>query len=151
MSARPIQPDPHLFVYGTLLTVSQHPMGELLRRTADPVGKGAIQARLYVIDDPDLPGQNAYPGALPSPDPADRVHGEVYRLRDAAAVLPVFDEYEGCSDAWPEPHEFVLRTVRVRMQDGGTLAAVSYLYTWDVSGARHLPSGHFTETASEVR
>lgn len=147
----PTSPKPHLFVYGTLLTVSGHPMGKLLRRHAEAAGTGSIQARLYMIDDPDDPGRNAYPGALPSPDPADRVHGELYLLRDPDAVLPEFDEYEACSANWPEPHEFLLRRIGVRMVNGDVLTALCYLYSWDVSGARRIHSGRFTQYAPDVR
>ncbi len=146
-----MQTSDHLFVYGTLLTVAEHPMGTLLRRHAVFAGRGSIRARLYLIDDPDAPGQNSYPGALPSGNPADRVWGELYRLTDPAAVLPEFDDFEACSDRWAEPHEFLRRKVAVTMEGGSDREAITYLYTWDVSTAEHIPSGRFTTSAPEVR
>jgi len=143
--------DVSLFVYGTLLTVADHPMGNLLRTHGALRGRGSIRARLYMIDDPDDPGQNFYPGALPSGDPQDRVYGELYNLTDPGAVLPQFDEYEACSANWPEPHEFLRRTVPVTLEDGETVSAVTYLYTWDVSGARHIASGRFNELSRDTR
>lgn len=142
------RPD-HLFVYGTLQTSAEHPLGDLLRAAAVHVGTGSIQARLYIVEDPD-PVDNRYPGALPSPDPADRVYGEVYQVLEPSRVFGALDAYEACSPDWPEPHEFMLRRVEVAMADGGALTAGAYLYTWDVSTARHVPSGRFTEVASEV-
>lgn len=139
-----------LFVYGTLLTVAEHPMGALLRDKARFLAHGAIQARLYIIDDPDDPGANFYPGALPSPDPADRVHGEVYSLTDPAHLIEAFNDYEACSPNWPEPHEFLLRNLPVQT-DQGLIQAATYLYTWDVTGARHIPSGRFTELSPDTR
>lgn len=150
-SVEPPAPGTLLFVYGTLLTVSEHPMGALLRAHSDLVGKGSIRACLYMIDDPDQPGQNTYPGALPSGDPDDDVFGEVYRLREPDKVLPAFDDFEACSPRWPEPHEFVLRRVPVTMENGETLQAVSYLYSWDVSKAERIVSGRFTQVASDVQ
>lgn len=144
-------PETCLFVYGTLLTTAIHPMGKLLRDNSDLLGHGSIRARLYIIDDPDLPGQNEYPGAVPSHDPAERVYGEVYSLLTPELILERFDDYEACSPRWPEPHEFMRRNVEVAMADGGTLRAVSYLYTWDIATARHVPSGRFTEAAPNVR
>ena len=138
-----------LFIYGTLLAVAEHPMGDLLRTAGRFVGVGAIQARLYVIDDPDAPGQNAYPGAVPSPDPADQVHGEIWAVHDPA-IWPRLDAFEACSDDWPEPHEFLLRAVEVRMEDGSLLPARSYLYTWDVSTAQHLPDGRYAIASAGV-
>lgn len=141
----------HLFVYGTLLTIADHPMGALLRQYGRMIGTGSIQARLYIIDDPDDPGQNFYPGALPAANPADRVYGEVYEITDPDAVFPAFDRYEACSPDWPEPHEFILRRVTVTLADGAVLPAVSYLYSWDVSGAEPVPSGRFAGPAGAVR
>ncbi len=141
----------HIFVYGTLLTSAEHDMGRRLRDGASLVGRGSIQARLYIIDDPDMPGQNRYPGALPSPLPADRVHGELYRMHDPADLLPAFDAYEACSPDWDEPHEFLRRTVEVSLEDGALVTALCYLYSWDVSTATHVASGRFTEIAPEVR
>ena len=141
----------NLFVYGTLLTVADHAMGALLRAHSRFVGSGSIQARLYIIDDPDAPGENSYPGALPAAAPQDRVWGDVYHLDNPSTVLPAFDDYEACSDKWPEPHEFMLRRVTVRMKDGSELGARSYLYTWDVSGAQRVPSGRWTQVARDVR
>ena len=139
-----------LFVFGTLLTVSQPPLGDLLRANGHSIGAGAIKARLYEIDDPDAPGENAYPGAMPSPDDADRVYGEVYALTDPKTVLDAFDIYEACSPDHAEPHEFALRRVPVTMENGTTRWAVSYLYTWDVSTAQHIPSGRWTKVAPDV-
>lgn len=146
-------PDPiHLFVYGTLRAEAAHPMGDLLRAHGRFVGLGTIRARLYIIDDPDEPGSgNAYPGALPSPDPRDRVEGELHRIDEPGVVLPAFDAYEACTPDWPEPHEFLCRVVDVTMTDGTRRRAVSYLYTWDVSRARHVPSGRFVTVSPGVR
>lgn len=140
-----------LFVYGTLLTVADHPMGNLLRDHSVFRGRGSIRARLYMIDDPDDPGQNFYPGAQPSGDPQDRVFGELYELTNPDAVLPSFDDYEACSPNWPEPHEFLRRKVPVTLEDGTTLPAVTYLYTWDVSSAEHIPSGRFAQISRDTR
>ncbi|MEM6467527.1 MAG: gamma-glutamylcyclotransferase family protein [Pseudomonadota bacterium] len=141
----------HLFVYGTLLTTAEHAMGKLLRAHATLHGQGSIQACLYLIDDPDAPGQNSYPGALPAPRPDQRVYGEVYALQDAATLIEAFDDYEACAPHWPEPHEFMCRKVPVTMADGSVLKAVAYLYTWDVSSAEPIPSGRFTDKAAHVR
>ena len=140
-----------LFVYGTLGSAAGHPLGDLMRAHAALLGTGTICARLYVIDDPDEPGQNTYPGALPSPDPSDRVHGEVYRISAPDEVFPALDRFEACSPEHPEPHEFALRSVPVTMTDGTALRALCYLYTWDVSTYTRVPSGKYAEHAPHVR
>lgn len=139
------EPEPDmslLFVYGTLLTDAGHEMGRLLQTHGVVVGKGSIRGRLYIIDDPDCPGAR-YPGALPSAIETDRVHGEVHRIEASDKVWQAFDAYEGCSPEWAQPYEFLRRTVPVVMDDGMTQMAQCYLYTWDVTHARHIPSGRF--------
>ena len=114
-------------------------------------GRGSIRARLYIIDDPDAPGENSYPGALPSGNPSDRVFGELYEIHAPEIVFPKFDDSEACSPRWPEPHEFLRRTVSVTMESGEAREAVTYLYTWDVSTAERVPSGRYTLVSPEVR
>ena len=133
----------YLFVYGTLMANSTHPVANLLRQHARLTARGSIQARLYVVNDPDQSGTNSYPGAIPSPDPNARVYGELYAILEPDLIYPDFDAYEGCSDAWPEPHEFLLRPVTVSMANGKSKTAVAYLYTWDVNQALYIPEGRY--------
>ena len=138
------RPD-HLFVYGTLMTTAGHALGQLLREKSRFVVKGSICARLYMIDEPDG-SDNRYPGALPSPDPADRVYGEVYEILDPDPVFDELDKFEACAPGYPEPFEFLLREIDVATEDGGSFRAGCYLYTWDVSGAERIPSGRYEGT-----
>lgn len=141
----------YLFVYGTLLGESQHPMGTLLRTHGREVGRGHIQARLYIIEEIDDQGPNSYPGAVPSPVAGDHVHGVVYEVLNPDPVFGAFDDFEACAPGWPEPYEFLLRHVDVTMTDGAVLRAQSYLYTWDTSRATLVPSGRFEKVAPNVR
>lgn len=139
-----------LFIYGTLLGSAQHPMGALLRQSGRLIGTGSIQARLYIIDDPDAPGENFYPGAVPSADPADRVYGELHEVHDPE-VFTAFDQFEACAPGCTEPYEFLRRPVLVAMEEGEALWGRAYLYTWDVSAAQHVPEGRYVEVAPDVR
>lgn len=134
--ARPARPI-RLFVYGTLLSAANHPLGRALRRQAQLIGLGSIRARLYVIGD-------AFPGAVPSRRAGDRVHGELYALTgDPAPLLATLDAYENCSPDFPEPHEFKRSPVTVTLSDGTVARALAYLYAWDIASARLLPDGRF--------
>ena len=62
-----------LFVYGTLMRGFDHPMAQLLSRSAEFIGEARCQGRLYLV--------KHYPGLVLSDDPADVVFGELYRLR----------------------------------------------------------------------
>jgi gamma-glutamylcyclotransferase (GGCT)/AIG2-like uncharacterized protein YtfP len=119
-------------------------MGDLLRENARYAGEASIRARLYIIRDPDDP-VNTYPGAVPTADPADHLYGELYEITgDTARLYAVLDRFEGCSPDWPEPHEFLRRNVEVELMDGQAAAAIAYLYTWDVSLAKYVASGRYT-------
>jgi gamma-glutamylcyclotransferase (GGCT)/AIG2-like uncharacterized protein YtfP len=140
-----------LFVYGTLLASARHPLGDHLRTHSHALGPARLRGRLYLITDPDDP-TNAYPGAIPTADPADAVHGELYALTgDVPALLATLDAFEACSPEWPEPHEFLRRRVEVVEARGRCTPAIAYLYTWDVASARHIPSGCFTGSGALIR
>lgn len=131
-----------LFVYGTLLKRADHSLGSLMRSRSRLVGEGVIRARLYVIRDPD-DALNFYPGAVPSAGELDHVYGEVYEITAPGEVYPILDDYEACSEKWPEPHEFLRRRVTVRLNSGREVWASCYLYTWDVSHAGYIKSGRY--------
>lgn len=137
----------HLFVYGTLLTAADHPVGAELRSGATCVGRGWIRACLYQVQDPREAGYQ-YPGAVPSGYDHDRVHGELYALHDPDQVLATCDIYEACDPSRPEPHEYQRRPVPVTLQDGRVIRALSYFYAWDLSRATRLHSGRFEDVAA---
>ena len=62
-----------LFVYGTLMRGFDHPMAQLLSRSADFIGEARCRGRLYRV--------THYPALVLSHDAADVVFGELYRLR----------------------------------------------------------------------
>ena len=90
-----------LFVYGTLMRGFDHPMAQLLSRSADYLGPATCRGRLYLI--------KHYPGLVLSDAAGDIVFGELYRLRDRDALLGEFDMYEACGEGFPEPTEYVRR------------------------------------------
>ena len=141
----------YFFVYGTLLESAGHSMHEVLSAHATHYAAGSIQARLYLISEIDAQGPNSYPGAVPSALAADRVHGATYDVHDPETLFAAFDEYEACTPNWPKPYEFLLRPVEVLLETGEVLWAKAYLYTWDTSRARLIPSGRFTERLPDAR
>src|SRR5579871_1224698 len=86
---------PYLFVYGTLMQAYDHPMARLLSEQAERLGEGSCCGQLYQI--------KHYPGLIASNDPADRVFGELFRLRDTKSLLAQLDDYEGCGASAPQP------------------------------------------------
>jgi gamma-glutamylcyclotransferase (GGCT)/AIG2-like uncharacterized protein YtfP len=126
-----------LFVYGTLMRGFDHPMARLLAANADFLGEASCRGRLYLV--------KPYPGLVRSDDAADRVHGELFRLREVDALLREFDMYEACGEGFPEPTEYVRETLAVRLADGSVRDAWTYFYNWSVDALPQIASGRFLE------
>ncbi|HEX2203511.1 MAG TPA: gamma-glutamylcyclotransferase family protein [Longimicrobium sp.] len=118
-----------LFVYGTLRASQANPMARLLRGHADLLGEGTTRARLHDLGE--------YPGAVASPDAADRVHGDVFALREPHAdeVLAALDAYEG--------EAFERTEVEVALDSGAEVACWTYLFTGSVEGRPRIASGDY--------
>jgi len=126
-----------LFVYGTLMRGFDHPMARLLSANADFVGEARCRGRLYLV--------KHYPGLVLSDDPADIVHGEVYRLRAPDELLREFDMYEACGEGFAPPTEYLRQMLPVTRADGGSSDAWTYVYNWSVDGLPRIESGRFLE------
>ena len=124
-----------LFVYGTLMRGFDHPMAQLLSRSADFIGEARCQGRLYLV--------KHYPGLVLSDDPAEIVFGELYRLRHPAELLREFDMYEACGDGFAEPTEYVRRMLQVTLDDKTASEAWTYIYNWPVIHLPRISSGRF--------
>ena len=126
-----------LFVYGTLMRDFDHPMAQLLSRSADFIGEARCQGRLYLV--------KHYPGVVLSDDANDVVFGELYRLRARDELLGEFDMYEACGAGFPEPTEYLRRMLGVTLSDGAASEAWTYVYNWPVTGLPRITSGKFLE------
>lgn len=125
-----------LFVYGTLMRGHDNPMARLLAERADDLGPARCHGRLYRIAH--------YPGLLLSDDPADIVHGELFRLSDPAALLRELDAYEGCGEGFEQPTAYLRQALPVTRDDGAIVEAWTYIYNWPVQPGTLIASGRFT-------
>jgi gamma-glutamylcyclotransferase (GGCT)/AIG2-like uncharacterized protein YtfP len=126
-----------LFVYGTLMRGFDHPMAQLLSRSADFLGPARCRGRLYLI--------KHYPGLVLADDAADVVSGELYRLRQPMELLREFDMYEACGEGFAEPTEYIRLMLPVTLADGAVSEAWTYLYNWPVAHLPRIASGRFLE------
>jgi gamma-glutamylcyclotransferase (GGCT)/AIG2-like uncharacterized protein YtfP len=131
-----------LFVYGTLMRDFDHPMAQLLSRSADFIGEARCRGRLYLV--------KHYPGLVLSEDADEFVFGELYRLTQPDALLREFDMYEACGEGFAEPTEYLRRLLPVTLVDGAaseepTCEAWTYLYNWPVAHLPRIASGRFME------
>jgi gamma-glutamylcyclotransferase (GGCT)/AIG2-like uncharacterized protein YtfP len=141
---QPAATNPHLFVYGTLLTGAHHPMGERLRREARLVGEASIGGRLYSL--------GRYPGLVETAGEdqgeGEIVHGEVYVLNNPANALKWLDAYEGIRPGSPAEYERVERAVQ--LASGVTLLAWVYLYRRSVGLRPPVPGGRWLDVADRA-
>jgi gamma-glutamylcyclotransferase (GGCT)/AIG2-like uncharacterized protein YtfP len=136
-----------LFVYGTLMRDFDHPMAQLLSRSADFIGQARCQGRLYLV--------KHYPGMVLSDTAEEFMFGELYRLKQPDALLGEFDMYEACGEGFAEPTEYIRRLLPVTLGDGAasedptgkalTSEAWTYLYNWPVAHLPRIASGRFME------
>ncbi len=110
-------------------------MHRFLAKHAEFAGTASYCGKLYKID--------GYPGAVPSEDPTDKVHGEVYLIRHADVVFPRLDQYEECGPEFPEPHEYCRRKQKVCLGNGDTVMAWVYLYNHSTEGLLLIESADF--------
>jgi gamma-glutamylcyclotransferase (GGCT)/AIG2-like uncharacterized protein YtfP len=126
-----------LFVYGTLMRGFDHPMAQLLSRSADFIGEARCQGRLYLV--------KHYPGLVLSDHPADVVFGELYRLRAPDELLREFDMYEACGEGFAEPTEYVRQMLPVTSEGRSVDEAWTYIYNWPVAHLPRIVSGRFLQ------
>lgn len=126
-----------LFIYGTLMSGSGHPMAARLRGESHLVGAASVPGRLYDF--------GRYPGAVPAArEGGPRVHGQVVRLLDPGRALPWLDVYEGVG----EPDGFARVIVAARLADGQNLDAWMYSYHGALACAKYLRSGRYASRKS---
>jgi len=125
-----------LFVYGTLRRAVQAPAYALFANKADFLDQGTVSARMYDLGN--------YPGIVLSDDPADRVHGELFRLHAPETTFSLLDQYEGIhggSKPWPEQYGRVQQAVRSAAH--GVVTAWVYIYLLSVDGKPRLVHGDY--------
>jgi len=126
-----------LFVYGTLMRGFDHPMAQLLSRSAEFIGEAHCRGRLYRV--------RHYPGLVLSNEPSDVVFGELYRLRAPQELLREFDMYEACGEGFAAPTEYIRQMLTVTLDDGTASEAWTYIYNWPVAHLPRITSGRFLE------
>jgi gamma-glutamylcyclotransferase (GGCT)/AIG2-like uncharacterized protein YtfP len=127
--------NPRLFVYGSLMSAAQHPMGERLRREARLIGPGTICGLLYKI--------SWYPGAVEAADTTHRVHGELYALAEPSRALAWLDRYEGIAPGQTRSADYERVERPVRLAGDEEVTAWVYLYRGDVVGLPQVADGRW--------
>ncbi len=114
-------------------------MAELLAGEATYVGEATVSGVLY--------DTGSFPACVPATDFSQRVHGDVYALRDdsAGTLLAQLDQYEGYSPDERFGSLFVREYARVRFDDGSEELAWIYRFNDSLEHARVIPSGDWNQ------
>jgi gamma-glutamylcyclotransferase (GGCT)/AIG2-like uncharacterized protein YtfP len=130
----------NLYVYGTLRSDSDNSMFRVLARYSELVGEATYQGQLFKVD--------YYPGAIPSDNPKNTVHGQVYRLHRPQRVLEILDRFEECGPQFPQPTEYVRKKQTVRLNNGDPIVAWVYVYNRPTAGLEPIESGDFVKAGT---
>jgi gamma-glutamylcyclotransferase (GGCT)/AIG2-like uncharacterized protein YtfP len=122
-----------LFVYGTLLRRSPHPMARALAQQARFVGEAAVAGRLFDL--------GRFPGMTEPSGAEDRVFGDLYELADGSTTLQDLDVYEEVES--PLPAFFDRQSAGAILADGTRVQAWVYWYRGKVAEARRIASGRY--------
>jgi gamma-glutamylcyclotransferase (GGCT)/AIG2-like uncharacterized protein YtfP len=125
-----------LFVYGSLRkAVVRGAMKNILIKHCEYISDGMLQGKLY-----DIAG---YPGAIQSENTNDKVYGEVYRIVRKHPLLIRLDEFEGCTEKFPRPHEYTRKKLLISLLTGNDLSAWVYIFNQSIVHRRHIESGDY--------
>ena len=124
-----------VFFYGTLMSGFKRPGRTRVDLALEAIGHGSIQGVLFDL--------GIYPAAIPATD--GRVRGEVHRMLDPDAVLPLLDEIEGYRPSEPDASLYVRREMPVILDDGRAADAWVYFYNAPLGRAQRIESGDYLE------
>jgi gamma-glutamylcyclotransferase (GGCT)/AIG2-like uncharacterized protein YtfP len=131
--------EPHLFVYGTLMSTAPGAFGKAMRERlqseAQLLGPAAIRGRLYDL--------GRYPALVDSDDPADLVHGQVFALREPGKSFAWLDRYEGIVPGQHGHNEYQRVQRPVRLARGEDITAWVYIYCKSVARAPRIAAGRW--------
>ncbi len=124
-----------VFFYGTLMTGFDRRRRAGIDHQLEFVGRGSIQAALFDL--------GLFPAAIPATD--GFVRGEVYRMRQPAAVLAALDEIEGYRPDDPDHSLYVRDETAVTLDDGRRATAWVYFYNAPLGQAPRILSGDYLD------
>ncbi len=124
-----------LFVYGTLLRRSRHPMARALAQRARYAGAAKVRGRLYDL--------GRYPGLGEPREETDWVDGDLYDLGEGTTTLAEMDAYELAES--PLPAYFDRQLGDVTRCDGTPVAAWVYWYRGTIDESRRIASGRYEQ------
>jgi len=131
----------YLFVYGTLKQSASQSRYHYLEGLTEFFAYATASGHLYLVEDKELPF--IYPAFIYDEESTTQVRGELYVITDKEALFQILDEYEGCSDSDPPPHQYLRKQVTVKANVAFEYQAWTYIYNWPVDHFTEIKSGNF--------
>lgn len=114
----------------------KNPFSEELSKSSDYLAPATVRGRLY-----DVRGE--YPCAVSSSDPADLIHGEIYRLNNPEKLFKTLDSYEDCYPEDPLLSLYIRTITMANTKDNKEHAVWIYLWNKTLDGLTHITSGDY--------
>ena len=126
----------HVFFYGTLMAPFNRAGRQRITPNLQFRGRGTIHAALFDL--------GIYPAAI-AVDDQSIVWGELYAMKDDAAVLSVLDEIEGYHPGEPDRSLYTRVLTDVSLENGDIVKGWTYFYNAPLGQARRIESGDYLD------
>ena len=123
-----------LFVYGSLMSGVATPIATYLKSNSTFVGEALLEGQLYDL--------GKYPGIVPVSNCGQWVKGHIFELSNAKKMLPILDRYEGTTQEFEQPTEYVRVETEALFQQQPIRCWV-YQYNYPTQDLQLIPSGDY--------
>ena len=131
--------NPHLFVYGTLLSAAGHPMGDRLRREARLIGEASIEGQLFSL--------GRYPGLVETAGAARACTARSTPSTAPAASFAWLDAYEGIVLGNDEQNDYGRIERPARLASGEERRRLGLHLLQHVAASSLIPGGRWSPDA----
>ena len=121
--------NPHLFVYGTLMSTGSAPLSEMLKGRVRFLSPAAATGRLYHL--------GIFPGLVE--EAGFTVYGELWELSHPQQDFEFLDAYEDVAEG-----VFTRKLVTLLLLQSQVTEAWVYIFTADLGHAKPISSGKWT-------
>lgn len=125
----------YLFVYGTLRKGFEHPLAELLGRSAEFFTGGWCKGLLYDL--------GPYPVLTKTTDKDQNVFGDVFLLHNEQELLTILDEYEAVGEYLETGITYERLKVNIESVSGINISAWVYLYQGTLEHLQPIKNGDY--------
>jgi gamma-glutamylcyclotransferase (GGCT)/AIG2-like uncharacterized protein YtfP len=127
----------YLFVYGTLRRGASADLSLQYPDNVRWLRHGWVLGQLFQV--------SYYPGLVLEAT-GNRIVGDLFELLNPDLQLACLDDFEGCSERFPMPHEYQRQMTEIFSDSAPPLPAWVYVYHAPTHGLDTIPSGNFLKS-----